>query len=376
VVAVSGALERRCYTITAESTIYPNLFVLLVGPPGVGKSKAIDLVQELWATTGELNVAPSTITKAGLIDALQEGFRQTTTPVYNLYHSLLVASSEFGNLVPAHDLAFLNTLNELYDCRNVFEERTRGGGKLKIDKPHLCLVGGTQPKFLGDLLPESAFGMGFTSRLIFVYAAERTKVSLFGARSEKKQMRRELEHDLNRIVKLAGEFQWTDEAARQIESWHQEGCPPEPTHPKLQNYNPRRIAHAIKLSMVMAADENSEMLIQPHHFHEARSLLLETEHYIPEIFREISASGSQSQEIEEAFEFLWHRYAKTNRPIRESALTHFLSQRVPTYQIENIINTMLASNMISEEKQGDGKADYPGKPRLFVPREKYRHGEE
>jgi len=118
------------------------------------------------------------------------------------------------------------------------------------------------------------------------------------------------------------------------------------------------------------------MLIQPHHFHEARDLLLETEHYIPEIFREISASGSQSQEIEEAFEFLWHRYAKTSRPIRESALTHFLSQRVPPYQIENIINTMLASNMIEEAKQSDGKADYPGKPRQFVPREKFRHGEE
>jgi energy-coupling factor transporter ATP-binding protein EcfA2 len=375
-VAVSGALERRCYTVTAESTIFPNLFVLLVGPPGVGKSKAIDLVQELWAATGELNVAPSTITKAGLIDALQEGRQQVTAPRFDLYHSLLVASSEFGNLVPAHDLAFLNSLNELYDCRNVFEERTRGGGKLKIDKPHLCLVGGTQPKFLGDLLPESAFGMGFTSRLIFVYAAERTKVSLFGSRSAKRDMRRELEKELERITQLAGEFQWTDEAAQLIESWHQEGCPPEPTHPKLQNYNPRRIAHAIKLSMVMCADESSEMLIQPHHFEEARDLLLETEHYIPEIFREISASGSQSQEIEEAFEFLWHRYAKTGKPIRESALTHFLSQRVPTYQIENIINTMLASNMIEEAKQADGKADYPGKARRFVPREKYRHGEE
>lgn len=367
VVAIAGAMERRCWTETAESIMHPNLFVLLVAPPGVGKSQAIDRVHELWASTGKLNVAPSSITKAGMIDHLQEGQKQVTNGAFEIYHCLNIASSEFGSLVPAHDLAFLNTLNELYDCRNVYEERTRGGGKLQLDKPHICIIAGTQPKFLAELLPETAFGMGFTSRLIMVFCAEQVKVKIFGKRENRSSIsRNDLVGDLRRVCELRGEFQWEDEAASALEEWHEEDMPPKPDHPKLQSYNPRRLAHLIKLCMVHSAAESNELVVRKRHFDQARELLLDAEAVMPEIFRDMQAGG-HADVINEAWNFLRAQYMKGNKEgVREHMLHHFLQQRIPAYQIESTIESMLKSGMM----EVTGKQTAPGM-RRFIPTSKH-----
>ena len=47
ITAVSGAVERRVWVETGKGKLYPNLYTLLVGPPGSGKSQAIKPVKEL-----------------------------------------------------------------------------------------------------------------------------------------------------------------------------------------------------------------------------------------------------------------------------------------------------------------------------------------
>lgn len=70
ITALSGALERRAYLWTTKRLLFPNLFVLLVGPPGVGKSAAIEEVQDLWGKAGRFNVAPGSMTGKGVVDQL------------------------------------------------------------------------------------------------------------------------------------------------------------------------------------------------------------------------------------------------------------------------------------------------------------------
>jgi len=367
--AIAGALERRCWIHTAAAKLYPNMFILLVAPPGVGKDFAINPMKDLWNSTGKFNLAPIAMTHKGLVDALSE---ETAHKQYvqdgewNSYHSLLVAVPELGVLVPGHDLAFLSTLNELYNCGDVYEERSRMSKEtLRIERPHLHIISGTQPKYLGELFPEAAYGMGFTSRIIMIYAGTPVRVSLFQDRDCQKHLRLSLRDDLTQIEKLRGPFTITNEAQALIEHWHLAGCESDkPSHGKLIHYNARRIMHLLKLCMVFSVSRTAALVIEPEDFHNALHTLLEAETDMPEIFKEIS-SGGQISEIEEAFHFILRLYNRSKKPVGEHRLIHFLSSRVPTNQINFIVDTMIRSKMIKQETKG--QLNLPVADRLFIP---------
>lgn len=372
IAAVAGALERRVWVYSSGGQMFPNMFLLLVAPPGVGKDQAINPVADLWGAAGLFSVAPISLTHKGLLDQLSEQssaksfFDNSQTPPqwYN-FHSLLIAAPELGVLLPSYDLGYISALNELFNCRDLFEERMRSTGKvLRIERPHLHMITGTQPKYLGEFLPEPAYGMGFTARIIMIYAGDAIRVSPFAKRTLDEKLRKNLIYDLQSIGRLHGQFTITEETKSAIESWYlNESEKDKPTHSKLIHYNTRRIMHILKLCMTFSAARSNELVIEKEDFLSAHATLLEVENLMPQIFKEIS-SGSQISEIEEAFHFLVRAYsANKGKPVAETRLIHFLASRVPTNQIPYIVATMVSSGMIKEAPA----LNLPGAVKMYIP---------
>lgn len=331
---LGGAAERRFFTTNEKGRVYPNLFSLLVTPPGVGKSMIITQIHRLWALTGKLNIASSSVTKAALVDTLIEGRRQTfSSDGFDIYHSVLVASSEFGVLVPSHDLAFLNTLNVFYDCDDrPFGERTRTGGMRTIDKPHMVMLSGTQPKYLAELFPDTAFGMGTTSRIIMVYSGEAVRTPLFRAgRREDPKLFKALLADLTKIATGSGEITWDQDAADAIDDWYMADMPPTPKHGRLTSYNARRPVHFIKLCMIYAMSAN-RMTVSMEDFNNAKRVLLEAEAVMPQIFKEMLVSDHAAQ-AEELYNFVLELWLKSSKPVPEHTIVRYLQDRVPANTI-------------------------------------------
>ena len=44
---ISSCLQRRLWTSQGINAIYPNLFMLLVGPPACGKSRLISMISDI-----------------------------------------------------------------------------------------------------------------------------------------------------------------------------------------------------------------------------------------------------------------------------------------------------------------------------------------
>ncbi len=344
---LAGALERRAWTVLSGNHLYPNMITLLVGPPGVGKTQAIKEAASFWAATGLFNLAPNGMTKAAFID--QIGFKLRYFE-YNglteMYNPMLVAATEFGTLLPDYDTRFLNVINEVYDCLPFIEDMTRKTGIIKHDKPHLNMIAGTQPQYLGDLLPEAAYGMGFMSRLIMIYAGKRVIIDMFKPLKQAEKLKKELISDLILIGKLAGEFEWTKEAEDFVEDWNRNVGEDAPTHGKLQNYNTRRIIHGVKLAMAFSVSHSNEMLVTIEDIKEARAMLVEAESLMPEIFKEMTSS-SDAKDLEEIHMFLFG-YCKNYdvELVPEHKLLHFISKRVAVNKIKYFIDTMLVSGMM------------------------------
>lgn len=364
---VAGALERRVYLETARRLLYPNLFTLLVAPPGVGKSNAIGYVSDLWYSTKKFHVAPDDMTKAALIDALVAA---STKKLHhgNLmeYHSLLAASSEFGVLVPAHDTAFLNVLNHIYDNpRNHRENRRSLEEQIDITNPQLNILAGTQPGYLAALLPEEAWSMGFTSRLIMIYSATPVRIDLFSKQEDRTSLRNALINKLKTYAELVGEMPIEDAAKDTLQAWADADCAPVPSHSKLQHYIPRRIIHVLKLSMISAISRTDDLAIKKEDVDRAFGWLFHAEKLMPDVFRDMTLK-SDAQIMEELHHFLWQQFSRGQNPIHESKAIFFLQQRVPAEKVERVLGIAVKSGMLQRH---DGAAGP-----MYVPVASHMHG--
>ncbi len=347
---ISGALERRAWTSLSGKRLYPNMIVMLVSPPGVGKSMAIDEAIELIGEIGWLNLAPSGMTKAGFVDQLkirQQNFE--FKGVLEIYNPMIIAATEFGTLVPDYDREFLNVMNTIYDCGSFFEDRTRGKGLDHVDRPHLNMIAGTQPAYLGDLLPEAAYGMGFMSRVVMIYAGKKIFVSLFKSKRKSPELKKDLVKDLRIIAKLKGDFEWVTDAEDFAEEWFLKAAEDAPKHGKLINYVPRRVHHGLKLAMAIAASQRSDMIVELEDIEKARNMILAAEALMPEIFKEMSVS-KDSKELEEMHIFLFTYCDKQKvETVPEHKLMHFISKRSAVNKITYFIDTLIASGMMRVE---------------------------
>lgn len=347
---VGGLLERRVYVETAGERLYPNLYTLLVAPPGVGKTQAIKITKAIWQKTPDLVLSPDNVTKAALIDSLAKASRKIVKSPTDLieFNSMQIAADELGVFMSAHDLDFLSAMNKIYDCPSEYkEDRRMFKEPLVIHEPQINLLSGTQPGFMGNVFPEEAWTMGFTSRLIMVFSATPVKVKLFSATGRDDGLYKGIVNDAKAIMQLFGKFKWEASAAAGIEDWHEHGAKAtEPQHTKLEHYLPRRIIHVLKLCMISSASRSNDMIIRETDFHRAVSWLLEAERTMPEIFRTMTAK-SDAVVIQELHFHLWTLYSKEKKEIHESRLIHFLQTRVPSERVMRVLEIAERSGIIT-----------------------------
>jgi len=349
IAAVAGALERKVWVQTLGSKLYPNLYTVLVGPPGVGKTTVLSEVSRLWRELPDHHVAPSSVTKASLIDCLDDAKRKIIrpglVPPFVEFNSLLVASGELGVLIPAYENDFMNVLTDIYDGHPYAERRRTKDLRVSIQYPQLNLLGATTPSYLNAFMPEGAWDQGFISRTLLIYSGERVIRPLFGDQSRDESIFKNLINDLKLIGSLYGEVTFSQDAADAISAWHMAGGPPIPEHPKLAHYLTRRTAHLLKLCMVACASDGGSLVISLEHYQRALNWLVEAEGTMPDIFRSMT-SGGDSRAMEEAWYFVYTSFMKEKKPILETRLVFFLKERVPSHQIKPIIDTMVRAGML------------------------------
>lgn len=368
ITTLSGALEKRVWTRTKAGQQFANLYVMLVAPPGVGKSQAINPAEQMLKATKKFQIAPNSVTAASFIDALVRAHRSVLLPDNKMleYHHLFVFAAELGVFLNAHDLNFLSIINELFDHKESYREERRHSLKDPIDipKPMTTLLIGSQPGFLATLLPDAAWTMGWTSRLLMVYSSSAPDVPIFGEYIKQEEVQAKLVEKLDNVADYYGEMKWDAKAINAIESWRKDGWRPVPDHPKLANYIPRRgTIFAIKLAMVSAMSRGSALAIRECDVDRARSWLLEIETLMPQIFRDM-IMRSDDQVIEETYQYCFSLYLKHKIPLSTAIILRFLSQRTPAEKAERILGLMEKSGIFERIAGSDG----------YIPRPRDQHG--
>jgi len=368
ITTLSGALEKRVWTMTKAGPQFANLYVMLVAPPGVGKSQAINPAEQLLKSTKKYNIAPNSVTAASFIDALVKAHRTVLLPDNKLlqYHHIFVFAAELGVFLNTHDLNFLSIINELFDHKDSYREERRHSLKDPIDipKPMTTLLVGSQPGFLATLLPDAAWTMGWTSRMLMVYSSTAPDVPLFGEYKNQDKIMSGLVKKLDEVADYYGEMKWDQSAIAEMERWRKDKWAPVPDHPKLANYLPRRgTIFMVKLAMVAAMSRGETLAIRLQDVERARGWLLEIEALMPCIFRDM-IMRSDDQVIEEVFQYSFEIYLKHRTPLASAQILRFLAQRTPAEKAERILSLMEKSG-IFERVAGT---------ETYIPRARNMHG--
>jgi len=367
---ISAALTRKVWVQTNPSfpPLYPVIYALLVGPPGSGKDMIINLVREiLIAASADMgagkgfNVGPESFSVKGLIDALADDnaaftfeYRDKGKKEIVTYNSLIIANAELGTFLPEYNTHLISCINDLYNGKPTFSDRVRGRGNIStvtITNPHLMLLLGTQPATLMDIVPEQAFGMGFTSRINMIVAKEAQTQALFSNTTiNASSLFTRLTSDIKSIASLTGPFKANTEFKKLINDFHINN-PDKIAHSRFEDYNTRRSLHLCKLAMIYSAAQGNTMQLTAEHFHVALATLLEAEAVSPLVFENLKTNTGFSHTVEQVLH-------NTGATITQAMLERKLRLTHKPYEVGQIIRSMIAAGDLEPVVSKTGQTQY------------------
>ena len=174
-----AVMRRNYYIPFGHVKIFPYVYTVLVGPPGVvQKSTTLGFATKLLSKINGVELAPDATSPQKLLMCLEGAARNVITKEgTEVHHCLTVASSEFASIINGCDAETMITwLTDLFDREDKFAYQTKTQGSNEISNPWMQLMACTTPNSLQNCLPINTVSDGLTSRIIFVYADKKDKL--------------------------------------------------------------------------------------------------------------------------------------------------------------------------------------------------------
>jgi len=352
----ASCLRRLVWIDMAYWQIYPNLYVVLIGPPGCRKSVAINIATKLIEDFPDVIVSPDAITREALILELELSARmQEMGPKSNrlvmTHSSITVVSKELATFIGSGNSDFLVLLTDLFDCPDIWEYKTKNKGTNKLLNVWLNLLGASTPSWLMGSIPLPYIGGGFTSRIIFVVEHEPRHKKAWPELSDKeKRLKESLKLDLEKLSMIRGEFIPSPEAKLFFEQWY-ETIDKEMTDTRFKGYSARKHIQILKIALVLAACDNSEGVIEITHVELAINLLNKLESNMIDAFGTVGRSIIAA-DIDEVTTIL-----RTVGSMERHQLQKVTKMNIHPKEFDNVINLLCATGEVRLEAR-DGKIIY------------------
>lgn len=344
--AIAAALQRKC-VMEWDTDIYPNLYVVLVGPSGkVRKTDGIRIARSLVESInipllGEENTIESVIQTMAQTQIYSRGSRIIS-------HSSMSCFVEELSIFINQKADNAKYFTTWYDCRPTWKRNTKHQGRDEVIGVFVNILAATAPDWLPSILSLEAVGGGFTSRCIFVVEQFKHQTIADPTMNRPdKQLFKQLSKDLESINVMAGEFQFDAAGRSRYVQWYEiedkkliEGKPTL-TDPNLQGYNSRRATHVKKLAMIMSASRGNDFTVTAKDFGRALALLETAEKNMYRVFTEFG-ENKYSRMTSKLMDFIQERKTTT----RSEILRHF-QRSLDDYSFSSIIKMLSDMKVVS-----------------------------
>ena len=267
-VALASVISRRVWIDMGYFVIYPNLYVILVGPPGNKKSTAIGLARGLLHRLKTVPFSGECTSKEKLVLDMVAGERllENNPPfadTQRVYSPLTIMVSELSEFLQISTDNMIGFITDVFDINFPYEHKTKNKGSVVINGPYLCILAGTTPSWMTTYLRSDIITGGFTRRCIFIYEQDRPKRIAFPKDNISQEHINAWQRVFlasERISKLKGEFQWTPEAREFYRHWYENLKVPSDAN--TVGYYETKHIQLLKLAMLYAISETEALTIR------------------------------------------------------------------------------------------------------------------
>lgn len=264
---IASAVRRNVWIDQGLYILYPHMFVILVGPPGiVAKSTTIRLGRTLLYGIEGIKFSPDAVTVEELFNRLEASGKDSPSS------ALTIHSTELSDLIDPSGIKMISFLTTIYDGAVDWSYATKGSGKNEIKNPVVNLLGGTTPDWIANGLPVQAIGHGFTSRVIFVFEDRPRHLNPFPDQPDK-ELVKALVNDLDHISRIKGEFTWGEGTKDAYAEYYKKIYATQPPDYRVEGYYRRKKNHLLKVAMLLSLAESDSLILSPRDIHEAWELL-------------------------------------------------------------------------------------------------------
>ncbi len=356
--ALSSIVSRRVWINQGYFRVYPNLYTVLLGPPGNKKTTAMNIAKGLVREIGDIPFSAECQTKESLVKelatyqkakAVEEG---KPALIYTPISIFVTELSQFLGISSGHMIDFLTTV---YDAE-FYDLKTKNKGSEAIIGPYVTILACTTTEWITSYLKTDIITGGFSRRALFVLEYEDGKRIPFPVITEEQReaWSRVIQHSKS-LLDVAGEFLWTTESRLFYEEWYtSHEIPKDPT---TRGYFKTKHIQLLKIAMLLALAKSLDKVMHVETLEAGLALLEKTEVNLPKVFQgmgrnELSAVASKVIDILEM----------TGGPLplkKLQALMYSEANGAEFYSVLNhLVETEKLTKLRSSEKDGQPAKEY------------------
>lgn len=334
---ISSCLQRRVWLSASHKPCYANMYVILVGKPGIGKGLVLGSVSDClkyWkrenikidktgkteseaqleqvnfdrdtveakaaaehglskkqpvAETLLFPMAPDATTYEALVAAVSRSYRRVNykkpdgNPGIYGHSSMSFVLPELSSLMRKKTEDTINYLLGVYDSPEDYEYDTRTRGRERVKRGCINILAGTTPSFVQSTFESKLIDEGWTSRVFYIFA-HRNRHHQFCFKpltQEQKDAQQVIVDHVKRLSTIYGEVRISKETLIFLEAWWNNDNDNTHLRPnkstKMEPYYARKNLHIMKVAMALHFGESLEMEIPLSVFERAIKILDEEE---------------------------------------------------------------------------------------------------
>lgn len=354
---LAASLERKVWIDRGYYTLFPNLYVFIIGKSGlIKKSTTTGIAVDLFRSLPSIKMMSERLTAASLINQMTlSGKKFQNSEGHSILQSpLFCYASELSVFMAEVQGTITELLTTFYDCSPhdstkpwVYDTKTTG--VTKIYGPCLNMLGASTKAWLKKCIPASEMEGGFSSRIVFVVENRAPeKFVAWPELSEKNRQKKEmLSEDLCMIHSLVGKMSVTEKARDLFTKWyefHMTHAVPECVDPRMSGYLGRKGDLLLKLSMVRAVSLRDDLEIRDTDILWAGEKLEDIEPDMRAAFEGVGSSPSG------AITFDIKNYIRNRGKVERSELKRAFAKDAPGYEVDRCIGDLLDMNEIEMEQ--------------------------
>lgn len=289
--ALAACVNGQIWIRQGKFIHYPNMYIVLLGPAGNGKTVAIDRAEEIIRAVGDITLSGQSETSEGLLRFMRDKCVRTFTLNGETipYTPISLYLSELSNFFGKDPAGMIDMITGIWDRggRQYFR-RTKGQGEDLLERPNVNLLGGTTPAWITQYLKADIVGGGFTRRVVFVNEPRRDaskRVAWPEDTQDGLDAKRRCVEYAAVIRSLVGEVHYTPDAKAEYISWYENRPPPKSEEE--EGYHASKPGIMLKVASLVAISREPKLEISKEDVETALALLEVSEKNRQRVFQSI-----------------------------------------------------------------------------------------